>query len=90
MIKMVKRFELLKGDEIMAFDYSKLRGRIVEKFETQAKFAVAMELSERTITCKLRNKIPWKQGEILKAINLLGLDETDIQEYFFKLKVQNF
>ena len=29
----------------MAFDYSKLKGRIVEKFQTQQAFAKAMDLS---------------------------------------------
>ena len=33
----------------MAFDYSKLNGRIVEKCGSQGNFARQMELSERSI-----------------------------------------
>lgn len=73
----------------MAFDYNKLRGRIVEKYGSQMEFAKAMEWSERTLSKKINGKIPWKQPDILKAIGLLELSEDDIQEYFFTIKVQN-
>lgn len=73
----------------MAFDYNKLKGRIVEKFGTQAEFAKSFECSERTLSLKMNGKIPWKQTEIVKAIKLLELSENDIQEYFFTLEVQS-
>lgn len=72
----------------MAFDYSKLRGRIVEKFGSQMSFAKAMSISERTLSLKMSGKRTWKQPEICLAIKLLGLSNNDIQEYFFNLKVQ--
>ncbi len=72
----------------MAFDYSKLRGRIIEKFGSQMSFAEAMDISERTLSLKLSGKRMWKQSEICLAINLLGLSDDDIKEYFFVLKVQ--
>lgn len=72
----------------MAYDYSKLNGRIIEKCGTQTKFADLMGLSTRTISLKLNNKINFKQDEIQKAIVILQLDSTDISEYFFNLKVQ--
>ncbi len=72
----------------MAFDYSKLRGRIVEKFGSQMSFAKAMDISERTLSLKMSGKRTWKQPEICLAIKLLGLSNNDIQEYFFNLKVQ--
>ena len=49
----------------MSYNYRKLSGRIVEVFGTQAKFADAMQKSERTISLKMNNKIPWNQQEIL-------------------------
>lgn len=72
----------------MAYDYAKLNGKIVEKCGTQAIFAEKMGLSERTISLKLNNKIAFKQPEIQKALSILGLTESDIQPYFFTLKVQ--
>ncbi len=74
----------------MAYDYSKLNGRIIEKCGTQAVFAERMGLSERTISMKLNNKIAFKQPEIQKALEVLGLESSEIQAYFFTLKVQNF
>ena len=71
----------------MAYEYSKLNGRIVEICGTRAEFAKRMGLSERTVSLKLNNKVSWKQPEIIKAIQVLELDEADIQEYFFTLKV---
>lgn len=67
----------------MAYDYSRLSGRIVTVCGTQAVFAARMGLSERTISLKLNNKIPFKQPEIEKALVILGLTDNEIQPYFF-------
>lgn len=72
----------------MKYNYSKLNGKIIEVCGTQAVFSEKMGLSERTISLKLNNKVSWKQAEIQKAIEVLGLSDCDIQEYFFTLKVQ--
>lgn len=73
----------------MPINYSKLKGRIVEICGTQGNFAQKMGLSERTISLKLSGKIPFKQPEILKALEVLDLSEEEIQAYFFVLKVQD-
>lgn len=72
----------------MAFDYNKLRGRIVEIFSTQSNFASAMGWSERTLSLKMNGARPWKQPDICKAIQLLQLATEDIPTYFFTPKVQ--
>lgn len=70
------------------YDYSKLIGRIVEIFGTQARFAKEMGLSEHSVSMKLNNKKAFKQPEIHLAIVLLRLTEYDIPDYFFKKNVQ--
>lgn len=67
----------------MAFDYSKLRGRIVEKFDTQGAFAKAIGLSQRSLSLKLQGKLFFRQDEIERAINLLCIKKEDIDKYFF-------
>lgn len=69
----------------MAYDYSKLLGRITEKFGTQARFSGAMGMSERSLSLKLNSKVPFKQPEISKACSLLEIGDSDIPAYFFTI-----
>lgn len=71
----------------MTIDYSKLKGRIKEKYGSQQDFAKAIGLSEKIISDKLNNKSYWKQSDIDAATELLGIKE-DIGIYFFNKKVQ--
>ncbi|MBL1228193.1 DUF739 family protein [Enterococcus sp. BWB1-3] len=71
----------------MSFDYSKLLGRITEKYGTQYNFAVALGVSERTLSLKLNHKVRWKDSDIAKVLELLDLTVGDIPSYFFKEKV---
>lgn len=84
----VQSIKLITGGDIMAFDYDKLRGRIIEKFRTQGNFAKALGVSERTLSLKLNNKIFFQQDEITKISNLLNIALDEIQEYFFNQKAQ--
>lgn len=83
--------ELSKGgdNKMCKFDYSKLRGRIIEKFGNQASFARAMGISEHSISLKLNGKLPWKQPEIYRAVDVLDLTDYDIPIYFFRVDVQS-
>ena len=65
------------------FNYSKLRGRIMEICRTQAVFAEAMGLSERSVSAKLNNNRWWTQTDMSIACEVLKLKETDIPHYFF-------
>lgn len=51
------------------FDYSKLLGRIKEKFGSNSNFALSMKISERSMSLKLNNKVEWKQNEIINSFN---------------------
>lgn len=69
----------------MAFNYSKLLGKIKEVFGTQGKFAEAVGLSERSLSQKLNNEVPWKQPEMIKSSELLGFPLDDMHLYFFEV-----
>lgn len=71
----------------MCYDYSSLSGKIVEKYGTQYNFAIAMKLSERSLSLKLNGKVNWKDSEMWRAINLLDIPVDEIHLYFFKEKV---
>lgn len=64
-------------------NYSKLRGRIYEKFGSIAAFADAMESGKPSISRKLRGIIPWTQKDILRAVRLLDIPNENIADYFF-------
>lgn len=72
----------------MTKDFSKLSGKIVEKYGTQYNFSIALGLSERSLSLKLNNKVCWRDEEMERAIELLDLDLNDIPAYFFTSSVQ--
>lgn len=65
------------------FDYSKLRGRIVEKYESVEKFSKALGATSTTLGRKLSGKSAWSQDEIAKACNLLDISTDELTAYFF-------
>ncbi len=69
------------------FDYSKLRGRIVEKYETQGKFAEVNNMTDRSMSLKLNNGIGLSQEEIIAWCQKLDIELKDIPSYFFTQKV---
>lgn len=73
----------------MPYDYSELCGDIIKKYGARYRFASAIGLSERSLSLKLNGKVDWKQSEIIKACNLLGISSQDVAKYFFSLKVQD-
>jgi hypothetical protein len=74
----------------MKFDYSKLIGRIIEKFGTRRAFAKACGFSENTISKKLSGKMAITTDDIRNwsSEELLDIDSQEIPEYFFAIKVQ--
>lgn len=70
----------------MEFDYSALRGRIVEHFGSMAAFASAINISRSSVSQKINNKIDWKQTEIEKARVALKISVPDVPKYFLPKK----
>lgn len=67
----------------MKYDYSKLKGRIIEICGSQGAFAEKMGVSEQTISNKLKGRFRFSQNDIEKAIEILNLTKEDIPLYFF-------
>lgn len=67
----------------MAFDYSRLKGRIVEKYGSQLNFSKAYGVSENTLSLKLNNKVRFTSDDIIKIADLLEIDKNDVGLYFF-------
>jgi len=71
----------------MAFDFGKLRGRIVEKFGSQAAFARAFGVSRNTFSKKMNNKTRFTSGDIVKIAEMLEISDSEVGAYFFTKKV---
>lgn len=72
----------------MSFLYSKLKGKIKEKYGTQEAFAKRLGISRTSLSLKLNNLSEFSQREIMDSITLLGLNGAEVDEYFFTLEVQ--
>lgn len=74
----------------MAFDYSKLIGRIIEKFGTRRAFATAVGRSENTISKKLSGKMAITTNDIIywSSPDILDISTPEIPEFFYAEKVQ--
>ena len=66
--------------------YTKLRGKIVEKYHTQSAFADAMGINKATLNGKLNNRSQWTAEEIVKACGLLDIPLSEAHLYFFCTK----
>ena len=69
------------------FDYSKLSGRIKEKFGSQKAFAEQLGISEGSLSMKMAGNYYFNQAEIEKASRLLELEPGTVSTYFFTQKV---
>lgn len=68
------------------FDYSKLLGRIKEKFGTQEKLAEKSQMSLVSLNKKLNNVVDFTQSDIYCLSELLEIEELEIGKYFFNQK----
>lgn len=66
-------------------DYSKLRGRIKEKFDTLGAFANALGIDRVSLSQRLNHHLCFSQMEMLRASELLEFPVEEIPEFFFKI-----
>lgn len=63
--------------------YAKLRGRIRERYRSQAAFAEAIDRSVCSVNLKLNGKAEWSATDMRKACEVLDIAAEDIPQYFF-------
>ncbi len=68
---------------MFAYDYSRLLGRIKEKGYTQKALAKAVGVSESSLNLKLQSKNTFRQDEIVRISNVLGISLAECDQYFF-------
>lgn len=76
--------------ERIEFDFSKLIGRIVERFGTRTAFATAAGFTDPMLSSRLNNKTPWGCDEIVHVSqpDLLDIQPMEYGVYFFTPKVR--
>lgn len=71
------------------YDYSKLRGRIIEKYGSMSRFSEAVGLSEIALSRKLNNKIDISRENILKWSELLDIPSDEYGVFYFAKKLND-
>ena len=69
------------------FDYSKLRGKVVEVLGDLKTLAERLGMSYITMMHRTHSRFPFSQFEIIDMCDILGIPYEQIPEYFFTLKV---
>lgn len=67
----------------MPYTYSKLRGRIIEKYGTQSKFARKLGVSQNSVSKKMNCQTEFSQADIIQWSMLLDVQKNEYGEYFF-------
>lgn len=67
----------------MGYSYDKLRGRIIEKYGSQERFAEALDISTNSLSKKMTGKTGFSQKDIVEWSRLLQIDKSEYSEYFF-------
>ncbi len=64
-----------------------LKGRIIQKFGSQRRFARHLGKTEQTVTAKLNGRSQFSQDDILEWCNALDIVAEDVGMYFFAQKL---
>ena len=71
------------------FDFSALRGRIIEKYGTFAAFADAIKMSRASLSQRVMNDIAFKPDEVILICSpeVLDIPPEEIGRFFYTPKV---
>lgn len=71
----------------MQYNYTKLIGKIVEKYKSKKAFSEILGVTYPTLLAKLQSKGSFTQREIEVCIESLEIARKDIPMYFFTIMV---
>lgn len=74
--------------EKIIFDYSKLKGRITEKFGKQENIAKHLSYGYTSLSMKLNNHVSFSQEDIIELSRVLEIPGDQVSLYFFNVKVR--
>lgn len=63
--------------------FSKLKGRIIEKFGTQKKFAEALGVSNNLVSLKMQKRCEFSKEDMLRWGELLDIPPEQFYDFFF-------
>ena len=67
----------------MGYTYDKLRGKIIEKYGNQEKYAEVLGISTNSLSKKMTGKTGFSQKDIVEWARLLDIDKSEYGQYFF-------
>ena len=70
----------------MLFDYSRLKGRIIEKFNTMAAFAEFIGVTPAMVTSKIASGSPFNTDTMVRWADALEIEQIDYGAYFCCVK----
>ena len=71
----------------MSFNFNRLRGKIIERYGSQAKFAKELGLSQNSLSRKMNNKTRFTSTDMVKIKELLSIPNNELDAYFFSTEV---
>lgn len=77
-------------DNLIIFDFDKLRGRIREKLKSETIFANKIGISQVSLSSKFNNKSDFTASQIIRACDedVLDVPLNEIGELFFTKKLE--
>ena len=67
----------------MPYSYNKLRGRIVEMYGTQERFAEALGMTKQGLSLKMTGKTEFSPRDMNRWCELVNIPKEQIVDYFF-------
>ncbi len=71
----------------MSFNFKRLRGRIIEKYGSQAEFSKVLGISQNSLSKKMNSKTRFSSDDIVRITKLLNISNSEITSYFFNTEV---